>query len=80
MTNEDRQKFLSENIPEFTQATNLTQEEVLMQIGKLNIDKITGEKQIIILLDRLIEATEANNHLRETLSTLQQKSPTPQKT
>jgi hypothetical protein len=76
MTNEDRQKFL-QTIPGMEQSTNLTQDEVIASFGRKEIEKITLEKQLTIVLDQLMEVTKTNEHLRQTLESLQEKSKPP---
>jgi hypothetical protein len=70
VTIEDRQNFLS-TISEFSQATSLSQEDISKAISKLVLENTTLEKQMTILLDRLIEVSRTNEFLRETLDKLQ---------
>jgi hypothetical protein len=80
MTNEDRQNFIQTQLPEFNQAVVISQQEISVAIGQLVIDKLTLEKQITIILDKLIETHSVNDVLRETIKTRQENAQPPKKT
>jgi hypothetical protein len=73
MTN-DKQAFIQQFLPELTQPSSWTQEDIITALGKLALERVDYEKKLQLTIDRFFHLKQENDNLQKQLETMKKKS------